>query len=38
MVMNMKIVIVGIGKLGEYLAYELVQDENEVTLTCIFYF
>lgn len=30
--MNMKIVIVGVGKLGEYLAYELVNDENEVTL------
>ncbi|MBQ8131917.1 MAG: Trk system potassium transporter TrkA [Bacilli bacterium] len=28
----MKIVIVGVGKLGEYLAYELVHDENEVTL------
>lgn len=28
----MKIVIVGIGKLGEYLAKSLVKDENEVTL------
>ena len=28
----MKIVIVGIGKLGEYLARSLVKDKNEVTL------
>ena len=31
----MKIVIVGIGKLGEYLARVLVKDENEVTLVDI---
>ena len=29
---TMKIIIVGIGKLGEYLAKELVKDNNEVTL------
>ncbi len=28
----MKIIIVGIGKLGEYLAKSLVKDENEITL------
>lgn len=28
----MKIIIVGIGKLGEYLAKSLVRDNNEVTL------
>ena len=28
----MKIVVVGIGKLGEYLAKQLVKDENEVTI------
>ncbi len=28
----MKIVIVGVGKLGEYLAHELVNDNNEITL------
>ena len=28
----MKIIIVGIGKLGEYLAKQLVNDDNEVTL------
>ncbi len=28
----MKIIIVGIGKLGEYLAKSLVKDKNEVTL------
>ena len=28
----MKIIIVGIGKLGEYLAKQLVKDKNEITL------
>ena len=28
----MKIIIAGIGKLGEYLAKELSEDNNEVTL------
>ena len=28
----MKIIIVGVGKLGEYLAKQLVKDKNEVTL------
>ena len=28
----MKIIIVGVGKLGEYLARQLVKDNNEVTL------
>ena len=28
----MKIIIVGIGKLGEYLAKNLVKEKNEVTL------
>ena len=28
----MKIIIVGIGKLGEYLAKSLVKDKNDVTL------
>ena len=32
MVIFMKIIIVGIGKLGEYLAKSLVKDKNDVTL------
>lgn len=31
----MKIIIVGIGKLGEYLARQLVKDDNEITLVDI---